>query len=55
MLIDGSGAALSREQILTGAAGVFSCMVDQSKHIKCLEQFTLPVEVIPEATNLVCR
>ena len=55
MLIKGGGAALTREKILASAANLFVCVVDQSKRVDCLGKFALPIEVIPIATNLICR
>ncbi len=55
MLIKGGGAALTREKILASAARLFVCMVDQSKRVERLGKFPLPIEVIPMATQLICR
>lgn len=55
MLIKGGGAALTREKILASAASLFVCVVDQSKRVNHLGKFALPLEVIPMATNLICR
>lgn len=55
MLIKGGGAALAREKILASAADLFVCMVDQSKRVERLGKFALPIEVIPVATQLICR
>ena len=55
MLIKGGGAALAREKILASAADLFVCMVDQSKRVERLGKFALPIEVIPMATQLLCR
>ena len=55
ILIKGGGAALTREKILASAASLFVCMVDQSKRVDRLGKFPLPIEVIPMATNLICR
>ena len=55
MLIKGGGAALAREKVLANAADLFVCMVDQSKRVERLGKFALPIEVIPMATQLMCR
>ncbi len=55
MLIKGRGAALTREKILASAADLFVCIVDQSKRVQRLGEFALPIEVIPMATQLICR
>ena len=52
-LIKGGGGALTREKIIAQAAERFICIVDQSKMVKHLGKFPLPVEVIPMAQSLV--
>jgi len=52
-LIKGGGAALTREKIVASASDEFVCIVDESKWVKTLGSFPLPVEVIPMATNQV--
>lgn len=52
-LIKGGGAALTREKIVAAAAREFVCIADESKYVKQLGQFPLPVEVIPMAKNHV--
>jgi ribose 5-phosphate isomerase A len=54
-LIKGGGAALTREKIIAAAARRFICIVDESKLVKVLGNFPLPVEVIPMARSLVAR
>ncbi|HKY69268.1 MAG TPA: ribose 5-phosphate isomerase A, partial [Gammaproteobacteria bacterium] len=54
-LIKGGGAALTREKIIAAIADVFVCIVDDSKEVKVLGQFPLPVEVIPMARSFVAR
>lgn len=54
-LIKGGGAALTREKIVAAAAQRFVCIVDESKVVKTLGRFPLPVEVIPMARALVAR
>lgn len=54
-LIKGGGGALTREKICVAACKQFVCIVDQSKVVKVLGKFPLPVEVIPMARSLVAR
>jgi ribose 5-phosphate isomerase A len=52
-LIKGGGAALLREKIVASAAKSFICVVDESKMVKKLGRFPLPVEIIKMARPLV--
>ena len=54
-LIKGGGAALTREKIVAACAQEFVCIADESKWVKTLGQFPLPVEVIPMARSYVAR
>jgi len=54
-LIKGGGAALTREKIIAAVAREFICIADQSKYVKVLGNFPLPVEVIPMARSHVGR
>ncbi|MDA1371903.1 MAG: ribose-5-phosphate isomerase RpiA [Proteobacteria bacterium] len=54
-LIKGGGAALTREKIIAAVANEFVCIVDESKMVKLLGKFPLPVEVIPMARSHVAR
>jgi len=54
-LIKGGGAALTREKIVTAVAGEFVCIADESKLVRTLGDFPLPVEVIPMARSHVAR
>jgi ribose 5-phosphate isomerase A len=54
-LIKGGGAALTREKIVAACAARFVCIVDESKLVRQLGAFPLPVEVIPMARRLVAR
>jgi ribose 5-phosphate isomerase A len=54
-LIKGGGGALTREKIIAAVAKKFICIVDQSKEVKLLGKFPLPVEVIPMARSYVAR
>ena len=54
-LIKGGGGALTREKIVAGASRKFICICDESKLVKMLGAFPLPVEVIPMAQSYVAR
>ncbi|MES2626820.1 MAG: ribose-5-phosphate isomerase RpiA [Pseudomonadota bacterium] len=54
-LIKGGGAALTREKIVAAVSKVFVCIADESKFVKILGKFPLPVEVIPMARSHVGR
>ncbi|HTT07115.1 MAG TPA: ribose-5-phosphate isomerase RpiA [Steroidobacteraceae bacterium] len=54
-LIKGGGGALTREKIVAAAAERFICIIDDSKLVKRLGAFALPVEVIPMARSWVAR
>ena len=54
-LIKGGGGALTREKIVAAASNKFVCIADQSKQVKVLGAFPLPLEVIPLARSLVAR
>ena len=54
-LIKGGGGALTREKIVASVADRFICIVDESKLVKTLGQFPLPIEVIPMARSAVAR
>jgi ribose 5-phosphate isomerase A len=54
-LIKGGGGALTREKIIAAASHRFVCIVDESKCVKILGEFPLPVEVIPMARAYVSR
>lgn len=54
-LIKGGGAALTREKILATIAERFICIADESKLVRVLGNFPLPVEVIPMARSYVAR
>ncbi len=54
-MIKGGGGALTREKIIAAVARKFICIVDQSKLVKVLGKFPLPVEVIPMARSYVAR
>ncbi len=52
-MIKGGGGALTREKIVADACERFVCIVDRSKCVARQGRFTLPVEVIPMARELV--
>lgn len=54
-LIKGGGGALTREKIVAAASEKFVCIVDETKLVKYLGKFPLPVEVIPMAQSYVAR
>ena len=54
-MVKGGGAALTREKIVAALAKQFVCIADESKLVKALGQFPLPVEVIPMATQRIVR
>jgi ribose 5-phosphate isomerase A len=55
VLIKGGGAALTREKIVAACSRKFVCIVDDSKIVRQLGRFPLPVEVIPMARSYVAR
>ena len=54
-MIKGGGAALTREKIVADMAERFICIADESKLVKVLGKFPLPVEVIPMAAAQIAR
>ncbi|GAB4177036.1 MAG: ribose-5-phosphate isomerase RpiA [Wenzhouxiangellaceae bacterium] len=54
-MIKGGGGALTREKVIAAASRRFVCIVDESKCVKVLGEFPLPVEVIPMARSFVAR
>lgn len=54
-LIKGGGGALTREKIVAQASRKFVCIADESKRVRVLGAFPLPLEVIPLARSLVAR
>jgi len=54
-MIKGGGGALTREKIVAGASQRFLCIVDDSKLVRVLGEFPLPVEVIPMGRSFVAR
>jgi len=54
-MVKGGGAALTREKIVAAQSGRFICIADESKLVKALGAFPLPVEVIPMAAARIAR
>lgn len=54
-MVKGGGAALTREKIVGAQSRRFVCIADESKLVKTLGAFPLPVEVIPMATARLVR
>ena len=54
-MVKGGGAALTREKIVADTAERFVCIADESKLVRVLGTFPLPVEVIPMASAQVAR
>jgi len=54
-LIKGGGGALVREKIVAAVSKTFICIADDSKLVKVLGQYPLPIEVIPMARSYVAR
>jgi len=54
-LIKGGGGALTREKVVAAASRRFICIIDDSKWVRTLGSFPLPVEVIPMARSWVAR
>jgi ribose 5-phosphate isomerase A len=54
-MIKGGGAALTREKIVAAQSTRIVCIADESKLVKTLGTFPVPVEVIPMATQRLVR
>ena len=54
-MVKGGGAALTREKIVAAQSRRFVCIADESKLVRTLGAFPLPVEVIPMAAAHVAR
>ena len=54
-MVKGGGGALTREKIVADMAEHFICIADESKRVRTLGRFPLPIEVIPMAAGLVAR
>jgi ribose 5-phosphate isomerase A len=54
-MVKGGGAALTREKIVAAQSRRFVCIADETKLVKALGAFPLPVEIIPMATARLVR
>jgi ribose 5-phosphate isomerase A len=54
-MIKGGGAALTREKIVAALSRRFICIADESKLVRTLGAFPLPIEVIPMASAQITR
>ena len=54
-LIKGGGGAHTREKIVASASNEFVCIVDESKLVKTLGNFHLPVEAMIKSRSYVAR
>ena len=52
-LIKGGGGAQTREKIVAAASQEFICIVDESKMVKTLGAFPLPVEVLIRSRSML--
>ena len=53
-MIKGGGGALTLEKIVAETSKTFICIVDESKYVKKLGDFPVPIEVIKEAVKPIC-
>lgn len=54
-MIKGGGGALTSEKILASQSEKFICIVDESKLVKKLGKFPLPIEIIDSSTSGIIR
>ena len=54
-MVKGGGAALTREKIVAAQSARFVCIADESKLVRTLGKFPLPVEVIPMAAQRIIK
>jgi ribose 5-phosphate isomerase A len=54
-LIKGGGGAHTREKLVASASNEFVCIIDESKLVKMLGNFPLPVEVMIKSRSYVAR
>ena len=52
-MVKGGGAALTREKIVASLSKKFVCIADETKLVKTLGAFPLPIEVIPMAAQRI--
>lgn len=54
-MIKGGGAALTCEKIVAANSKKFICIADESKQVKKLGKFPLPIEIIPMSYSFIKR
>nr|WP_283397587.1 ribose-5-phosphate isomerase RpiA [Wielerella bovis] len=54
-MIKGGGAAHLPEKIVAKLSDQFICIADESKYVRRLGKFPLPIEVVPMARSMVAR
>ncbi len=54
-MIKGGGGALTKEKIVAACSKKFICIADETKLVKVLGKYPLPIEVIPIARSYVAR
>ena len=54
-MIKGGGGELTGEKIVASVSKKFICLADETKRVKILGNFPLPIEVIPMARSSVAR
>ncbi len=54
-MIKGGGGALTGEKIIAEVSKQFICIADETKFVKLLGKFPLPIEVIPMARGYIAR
>lgn len=54
-MIKGGGGALTREKIVAALSQTFICIADNSKWVKTLGAFPLPIEIIPMSITYVTK
>jgi len=54
-MLKGGGGALTREKIVAAVAKQFICICDETKYVRTLGKFPLPIEVLPMARSHVAR
>ncbi|WP_343153186.1 ribose-5-phosphate isomerase RpiA [Buchnera aphidicola] len=52
-MIKGGGAALTKEKIIAASASQFICIIDETKQVKTLGNFPLPIEIIPMSYSFI--
>ncbi|XBC39090.1 MAG: ribose-5-phosphate isomerase RpiA [Buchnera aphidicola (Nurudea shiraii)] len=52
-MIKGGGAALTQEKVIASVAKTFICIADETKLVKVLGKFPLPIEIIPMSASYI--